>query len=139
MDDLRVITSSLSSNPYVTRFRADLPAAMLDRDLELGASDLGTRAALYQYARQTNIPPRPMCLGPGDGGFISNDVTVVVPAADGGVASLDGGVATTSGRRRRTPAATRSPPPPEGGPDDTGARSTGWGRSRTAEGGRRRR
>jgi MYXO-CTERM domain-containing protein len=90
MDDLALITSSISANPYLTRLRADLPAVMLDRDLELGASDRGDRASLYNYARQANIPPRPVCLGPGDGGFIGNDVPVV----DGGVASLDGGVAT---------------------------------------------
>jgi MYXO-CTERM domain-containing protein len=93
MDDLRVITSMLSTRPYVTRLRADLPAIMLDRDLELAASDRGDRAALYQYARQTNIPPRPVCLGPGDGGFIGNDVPVVAPTADAGVAAADAGVA----------------------------------------------
>ena len=94
MEDLRVITSTLSMNPYVSRLRADLPAIMLDRDLDLGASDRPDRPALYQYARQANVPPRPVCLGPGDAGFISNDVTVVVSMADAGPASLDGGVAS---------------------------------------------
>ncbi len=64
MDDLRIIRTTVGSNAYVTRMRADLPAAMLDRDLTLQASDRGTRAQLYQYARQANVPPRPMCLGP---------------------------------------------------------------------------
>lgn len=126
MDDLRVITSTISTMPYVTRLRADLPAAMLDRDLELGASDRGDRAALYQYARQTNIPPRPMCLGPGDGGFISNDVTVVVPATDGGVSSLDGGVEATDAGSALVPATA------DGGASCTvqgaaGAASGRWG------------
>ncbi|MBP6834409.1 MAG: DUF2330 domain-containing protein [Deltaproteobacteria bacterium] len=129
MDDLRVITSTLTANPYVTRFRADLPAIMLDRDLELGASDRGPRSGLYQYARQTNIPPRPMCLGPGDGGFIPSDV-LVVPATDSGVAALDAGLATDLG------AATDAGSDPiaataEGGASCSvgapGARSTGWG------------
>ncbi len=123
MDDLRVITSTLSSTPYVTRFRADLPAAMLDRDLELGASDLGTRDALYQYARQTNIPPRPACLGPGDGGFIASDVTVVAPN-DAGVATSDlGGAATNAGE-------TPIPATAGGGAscavEAPGAHPTGW-------------
>lgn len=91
MDDIRVISSTVSFTPYMTRLRADLPAAMLDRDLELQPSDRGERARLYNYARQTNIPPRPACLGPGDGGFIPSDVEVV--------ASVDGGVARSPRRR----------------------------------------
>jgi hypothetical protein len=129
MDDLRVITSTLTANPYMTRLRADLPAIMLDRDLELGASDRGTREPLYQYARQTNIPPRPMCLGPGDGGFIPSDVQVV-PSTDGGVAALDGGAGPLDGAVADDAGSGPMAATAGGGAscsvDAPGARSTGW-------------
>lgn len=99
-EDLRIIRSTVGSNPYVTRLRADLPAIMLDRDLTLQSSDRGERAQLYQYGNQTNIPPRPSCLGPGDGGFVG--------AVDAGVTSggLDGGL--DSGTTTTTPMAATS-------------------------------
>ncbi len=85
MDDLRMIRSTIGSNPYVTRLRADLPAAMLDRDLTLQASDRGVRDSLYRYGDQTNIPPRPACLGPGGGDGGGTTVS------DAGSAAMDGG------------------------------------------------
>ncbi len=61
MDDVRVITSTLSSRPYVTRLRADLPAAMLDRDLTLQSSDRAERVQLYHYGHQLHVPSPPVC------------------------------------------------------------------------------
>ncbi len=58
--DLALAFTGLT-RPYLTRLRADLPARMLDRDLELAASNRGMRSSQYSYGRQVNIPPPPTC------------------------------------------------------------------------------
>ncbi len=71
MDDVRLITAALGPSPYVTRMRADLPAAMLDRDLTLQASDRANRSETYQYGAQLNVPPRPVCPSHDDAGMVA--------------------------------------------------------------------
>lgn len=128
MDDLRVITSTLTANPYVTRFRADLPAIMLDRDLELGASDRGPRSGLYQTPGRPTSRRAPCAL---------------VQAMEGSSPatcwwSLRRTAAWPRSMRawRRTSGLRRTPSDPiaataEGGASCSvgapGARSTGWG------------
>lgn len=60
-DDLRVALARFGGRARLTRLRADFPGAMLDRDLELAASDRGVRPRRYGYGRQINIPPPPVC------------------------------------------------------------------------------
>ena len=60
-DDVRVAFDGLGDSARLTRLRADLLGRMLDRDLNLRASDLPRRGTVYQYGHQTNVPPPPVC------------------------------------------------------------------------------
>lgn len=61
VDDVRVAFEGLGDNAVVTRMRADLPAPMLDRDLDLAASDLGLRDRAYRFGRELHRPMYAMC------------------------------------------------------------------------------
>jgi hypothetical protein len=61
-DDLRVAFEGLGSQATITRMRADLQGRMLDRDLQLSASALGTRSRTYNYGDVRNTPV-PTCNG----------------------------------------------------------------------------
>ena len=81
MDDLRIITSTLSTRPYVTRLRADLPAASLDRDLTMQSSDRAERAQLYHYGHQAHVPSPPVCPSyPDAGGPTYADASAAIDA-----------------------------------------------------------
>ncbi|MBI5512854.1 MAG: DUF2330 domain-containing protein [Deltaproteobacteria bacterium] len=82
LDDVRVAFGGAGS-VVVTRMRADLPAAMLDRDLLLQASDRSTRERQYNYGRTVNVPTFPPC--PPDGGVVP------FPQPDAGT-GVDGGL-----------------------------------------------
>lgn len=56
LPDWNVAVATLS-RPWVTRLRADLPAAALDRDLQLQASAGGEITASFQAGRLLNRPP----------------------------------------------------------------------------------
>lgn len=60
-DDLNVAFQGLGSRATVTRLRADLQGRMLDRDLALGASELGPRSRTYRYGDVRNTPAPPSC------------------------------------------------------------------------------
>jgi len=60
-DDIRVAYAHFGERAHLTRLRADFPGAMLDRDLELAASDRPDRPPSYSYASQINVPPPPTC------------------------------------------------------------------------------
>ncbi len=77
-DDLRVAFEHLGARAQLTRLRADFPGAMLDRDLELAASDRGVRGRTYAFGRQTNLPPPPRCA---DGSYYDPAVREFVGAS----------------------------------------------------------
>jgi hypothetical protein len=60
-DDWAIATGSLGGNVVITRLRADLPVAALDRDLTLGASALADRSSTYYYGTLRNTPTPPAC------------------------------------------------------------------------------
>jgi hypothetical protein len=107
LDDVRVAFGSATS-ATVTRMRADLPAAMLDRDLILQASDRGTRERQYRYGRTVNVPTFPPC--PTDAG------RPPFPTADGGGGTVDGGFSLPDA----PPPSTDAGPPPLMSPEVSG-------------------
>lgn len=54
--DTQVAFQPFGDAAFVTRFRADLTATALDRDLQLGASDRGARSRTYNYGTLRNDP-----------------------------------------------------------------------------------
>ncbi|MFO0605269.1 MAG: DUF2330 domain-containing protein [Polyangiales bacterium] len=63
IDDVRVAFGDRTA-ARVTRLRADLPARMLDRDLDLAASDGGWRLRAYSFGRELNRPEYSACPWP---------------------------------------------------------------------------
>ncbi len=61
--DTRVAFRNFGDTVYVTRLRADLASAALDRDLVLASSDRGARSRNYTYGVIVNTPPDP-CASP---------------------------------------------------------------------------
>src|SRR5207253_2279499 len=59
LDDVRVAFEGIGETAVVTRLRANLPAAALDRDLVLQASAEGSRPRTYNYGHVLNTPPTP--------------------------------------------------------------------------------
>ncbi len=135
MDDVRLITAALGASPYVTRLRADLPAAMLDRDLALQASDRATRSETYQYGAQLNVPPRPVCPSYDDAGMVARrDAGAVTTDIGGTVVSDAGAVVMTMDSGTVADAGVSTAPTPataSGGAscavDVAGATKSGWG------------
>ncbi|MFO0602767.1 MAG: DUF2330 domain-containing protein [Polyangiales bacterium] len=80
--DVGVAFMGVGANAVATRLRADLPARMLDRDLDLAASDLGLRDRTYQFGHELNRPMYSVCPWPVDGG--SGEVPRDASAADAG-------------------------------------------------------
>jgi hypothetical protein len=102
IEDVRVAYGALTT-ARITRLRANLPARMLDRDLDLAASDRGVRATAYRFGRELNRPEYSACPWPSDGAFASCAAT---PSRDGRAAggALLGAalaaLAVAKGRRR---------------------------------------
>ena len=66
-EDISVAFDGLGASARLTRMRADMPAAMLDRDLLLAASDnTAERSRSYSYGVVRNRPPPPTCPDAGD-------------------------------------------------------------------------
>ena len=61
VDDVNVAFTGLGATARVTRMRADLSSRALDRDLDLAASDLGTRDRFYQFGTERNRPAYSAC------------------------------------------------------------------------------
>ncbi|MBI5513401.1 MAG: DUF2330 domain-containing protein [Deltaproteobacteria bacterium] len=78
VDDVGVAFEGLRNPAMVTRLRADLPGAMLDRDLELAASDLGERPRTYGFGHELNRPVFSRCPFP----IFDAGAQDVVPATD---------------------------------------------------------
>lgn len=109
MDDYRTAVRGLS-RPWVSRIRADLAASLLDRDLQLQASDRAEVSNFYAITRSTNAP---VC--PSDDGFYagtdgtSSDRGISCAAAPGAgtgrsagaLALLALGLGAAIARRRR--------------------------------------
>lgn len=66
VEDVRVAFEGIGTSATVTRLRADLAGAMLDRDLTLQASTAGMRSRFYTYGTIRNTP---VCPPPPDCGF----------------------------------------------------------------------
>jgi hypothetical protein len=59
-EDVNVALTGMGNTLFVTRLTADIPASMLDRDLQLVASASNTeRSGSYRYGRLLNVPPPP--------------------------------------------------------------------------------
>jgi hypothetical protein len=88
-DDVEAAFAGLGPSAIATRLRADLPARMLDRDLDLAASDRELRDRTYRFGRELNRPMYSVCPWPGQ-----PERPPVSPADDAGApdgAALDGG------------------------------------------------
>jgi len=82
VDDVGVAFMGIGATAVATRMRADLPARMLDLDLDLAASDLGLRDRTYRFGRELNRPMYSACPWPVDGG--SGEVPRDASPADAG-------------------------------------------------------
>jgi hypothetical protein len=105
----------MGTSRTATRLRANLPAAMLDRDLVLRASDGATNVQAFSYGRQVNIPPPPTCpngavwnpntrqyeggtpFAPCDGGTEPGGFDASAPGWDAGATARDAGSARRDG------------------------------------------
>jgi hypothetical protein len=115
-DDVRVAFMGIGATATATRLRADLPARMLDRDLDLAASDLGMRDRNYSFGRELNRPLVSMCPFPSDAGRdASGESPRDVPSVDSGgdriadagaidAGAVDAGGAADAARPEPTPA-----------------------------------
>ena len=130
VDDVRVAFMGIGAQATATRLRADLPARMLDRDLDLAASDLGVRDRNYRFGRELNRPAFSACPFPFDaGGDASGEVPRDAAAIDaGGDPIVDAGAADASADAARpepTPATSsggiQCASSRPGGSDDEGA------------------
>jgi hypothetical protein len=97
-DDVTRAFMGIGETATVTRFRADLPARMLDRDLEIGSSDRGMRDRSYRFGRELNRPPFQRCPFPvSDSGTPPTTDIGTPPRIDSGIseppmdAGTDGG------------------------------------------------
>jgi len=132
VDDVRVAFMGIGARATATRLRADLPARMLDRDLDLAASDLGVRDRTYTFGRELNRPafstcPFPFNAGGDAPGEAPRDASSVDAGGDpaGDAGGDDASEGADAARPEPTPAApsggiqcAASRP---GGSDDEGA------------------
>ena len=106
VDDVNTAFMGLGSTAMITRMRADLPARMLDRDLQLAASDSGPRDRTYTFGRELNRPMYLACPWPArDAGGpdvpmslppISTDASVDADPTMPPIPTMGGGTATPS-------------------------------------------
>ncbi|MEZ4407742.1 MAG: DUF2330 domain-containing protein [Polyangiales bacterium] len=95
-DDVDVAFTGLGETATFTRMRADLPAAMLDRDLQLGASDRGMRDRFYTFGVERNRPMYSACPWPArDGGTIPTDFDAGVGTGPVGNPAVDAGASNS--------------------------------------------
>jgi MYXO-CTERM domain-containing protein len=98
-DDVRLALEGLGARATVTRLRAELAPAALDRDLQIAASDRGPRDRFYTFGRELNRPAYLACPWSDPERFGG---CAVAPGSDGsGFAPLALGVALASLVRRR--------------------------------------
>jgi MYXO-CTERM domain-containing protein len=107
-DDLATAFAGLNGRATITRLRADLLGRMLDRDLQLSASALGTRSRTYRYGDVRNTPAPPTC-GNDAPGFSSGELrcsatpgTTAGSALSGLAVGLLGAALAVRRRRRAT-------------------------------------
>jgi hypothetical protein len=87
VDDVARAFMGIGESATVTRFRANLPARMLDRDLEIGSSDRRPRDRSYNFGHELNRPRYLRCPFPaGDPPPVVNSrgvtCTVQAPGSD---------------------------------------------------------
>ncbi len=106
-DDVDVAFTGLGATATLTRLRADLPAAMLDRDLQLAASDRGMRERTYTFGVERNRPMYSACPWPmGDGGTLPTFAAGVGTGPVGNPAADAGAGAGSGSSSAVTPAST---------------------------------
>jgi MYXO-CTERM domain-containing protein len=97
-----VAFQGIGQNATLTRLRADLSPAALDRDLQLSASDLGVKDRVHTYGVVRNTPP-PCGQVEGRAVYLGCAVTPGMQQSSGGLMALGlAGLGLAWRRRRRS-------------------------------------
>jgi hypothetical protein len=99
-DDAQVAFQGIGQNATLTRLRADLGAAALDRDLQLSASDLGAKDRVHTYGVVRNTPP-PCGQAEGRAEYLGCGVTPGARRSSAGLLAVGLAAAGLAWRRRR--------------------------------------